>query len=158
MTAITIATADPLDPQARACLSAYYAVLNDRFPEGFDVAAAPDPDPGAMRPPRGTFLLAWRGDAAVGCVALSGAGSGTAEVKRLYVSPEARGQGLATRLMAEIEAAARTLGYTRLQLDTNRVLHEAIGFYRRHGWADIARYNDNPYAHHWFGKSLAGPA
>ena len=45
-----------------------------------------------------------------------------------------------------------------MRLDTNRVLGEAIAMYRAQGYREIARFNDNPYAHHWFEKSLApGP-
>ena len=45
---------------------------------------------------------------------------------------------------------------TALRLDTSAHLPEAVAFYRRHGWVEIPRYNDNPYAHHWFTRSL-GP-
>ncbi|NJM84082.1 MAG: GNAT family N-acetyltransferase, partial [Tabrizicola sp.] len=79
------------------------------------------------------------------------------EVKRLWVARAARGAGLATHLMTAIEDQARRLGMTSLVLDTSRYLPRAVAFYRRHGWAEIARYNDNPYAHHWFGKTIARP-
>jgi ribosomal protein S18 acetylase RimI-like enzyme len=76
-------------------------------------------------------------------------------VKRLWIAPEARGQGLARRLMQRVEAAARGAGLTRLVLDTNATLTEAMALYRRLGWQEIARYNDNPYAQAWFAKDLA---
>ncbi|MDG1282412.1 MAG: GNAT family N-acetyltransferase [Pseudorhodobacter sp.] len=72
------------------------------------------------------------------------------------MSQAARQEGLATRLMTRIETEARALGMTALRLDTSAHLPEAVAFYRRHGWVEIPRYNDNPYAHHWFTRSL-GP-
>ncbi|MBE0553733.1 MAG: GNAT family N-acetyltransferase, partial [Rhodobacteraceae bacterium] len=66
-----------------------------------------------------------------------------------------RGLGLARRLMAAIEDEARLLGMAALRLDTNATLTEALALYRSSGWHDIARYNDNPHAQHWFAKALA---
>ena len=53
-----------------------------------------------------------------------------------------------------LEAAAREQGLTRLRLDTNRALTEAQAMYRKEGYEEVARFNDNPYAHHWFEKRL----
>lgn len=139
---------------ARACLAAYYATLANRFETGFDVANSLDPDADALRPPRGAFLLALADGAACGCVALKGDGTGTGEIKRLWIAPDARGRGLAKRLMAAAEARARALGMTRLRLDTNRALTEAITLYRATGWTEVAAFNAEPYAHHWFEKRL----
>lgn len=143
-----IAPADPDSSAARACLSAYFAELDARFPGGFD--PGPPTDPALYRPPRGLFLLA-TDPAPVGCVALS---VPDREVKRLWIASAARGQGLARRLMDSVETHARALGLTHLRLDTNAALTEAISLYRRLGWAEIPRYNANPYAHHWFEKRL----
>jgi GNAT superfamily N-acetyltransferase len=57
--------------------------------------------------------------------------------------------------MDAVEARARALGVTRLRLDTNRALTNAIAMYRTMGWTAIPAYNDNPYAHHWFEKPVA---
>jgi GNAT superfamily N-acetyltransferase len=69
-------------------------------------------------------------------------------------SPEARGLGLARRLMDEAEARARALGMAVLRLDTNRALPEALALYRVAGWHEVPAFNDEPYAHHWFEKAL----
>ena len=58
------------------------------------------------------------------------------------------------RLLAELEATAQRLGHVRVVLDTNEVLTEAVAMYERNGYRAIGRYNDNPYAHHWFEKTL----
>lgn len=136
-------------PAAQACLAAYYAELSDRFGTLFEPGE--EPDPAIYDPPRGVFLLAERGGTVMGCVGLR-PDNGAGEVKRLWIAPEARGRGLSRRLMAAVEQAARDLGYTRLRLDTSRHLTEAIALYRRDGWAEIPRYNDNPYADFFFEK------
>lgn len=145
-----IAPADPASAAAQAALAAYFAELDARFPGGFD--PGPPADPVLYRPPQGVFLMA----ADLGCVALTRDEPGSGEVKRLWVAPAARGQGLARRLMAALEDHARAMGLARLRLDTNATLTEAVAFYTRAGWTPVPRYNDNPYAQAWFAKAL-GP-
>jgi len=146
--------ADPKGGPARACLQAYYDELARRFASGFDVARSRDPDAAEMIPPRGTFLLAWADGLPVGCVGLKGDGGDLAEVKRLWVAPAARGQGLARRLMAAVEDAAHQLRIRVLRLDTNSALPEAIQLYRKTGWIKIPRFNDDPYPDVFFEKRL----
>ena len=76
------------------------------------------------------------------------------EIKRVWTAPDARGLGVARRIVAAIEATAREAGLTTLRLDTNRALKEAHALYRKLGFVETARYNDNPYADHWFEKRL----
>lgn len=122
MLQIPISPASITTPEATACMQAYFRELSQRFGQQFDPRPV-DSDVAAMTPPRGVFLIA--GDA-LGCVVLrsgaEGIAPGMGEVKRLWVAPSARGQGLALRLMAAVEDEARTLGLTRLRLDTSRHL------------------------------------
>ena len=76
-----------------------------------------------------------------------------AEAKRLWVHPDARGFGLARRLMAELEQQARALGYRRLNLDSHTALAPAIALYRSMGYADCAAYTAAP-ANIWMSKPL----
>jgi GNAT superfamily N-acetyltransferase len=138
------------DPDATACIAAYFAELDARFPGGFD--PGPPADPASYRAPNGLFLIARAAQAPIGCVALS---IPDYEVKRLWVAPSARGHGLGPRLMTAIEDHARSLALPQLRLDTSRHLPGAVAMYRRLGWTETPRYNDNPFAHHWFAKSLA---
>jgi GNAT superfamily N-acetyltransferase len=144
-------------PEAQACMEAYFAELSLRFGQNFSPRPV-DPDAQAMAPPRGLFLVARQDDRPVGCVGLrssaEGIGPGCGEVKRLWVATEARGRGLARRLMSGIEAAARDMGLACLRLDTSRHLTEAQALYLRDGWQEIAAYNHNPHADHWFEKRL----
>ena len=81
-------------------------------------------------------------------------GGATGEIKRMWVRDDARGTGLGTRMLAELEALCTRLGHARVRLDTNGALLEAIALYERAGYRRIARYNDNPYAEAWFEKEL----
>lgn len=151
---IVITASDPETPEAKACLTAYFSLLTTRI-DGISSTHVPDPDPEAhaYRPPRGIFLLAWSDGLPVACVALKDVDDQTGEVKRLWVNASARGLGVARRLMTAVEDAARALGKTRLRLDTNSALAEAIALYRADGWTDIPPYSDLP-ADCWFGKTL----
>lgn len=151
---IELRPADPLDPASLHCLHRYYAELASRFDHGFDVSLSCDPEAGDMMPPRGLFLVAWSDDLPVGCAGLKGHGGDTAEVKRVWVAPSARGLGLARRMMAAVEDAARAQGVARLRLDTNSKLPEAVAMYRGSGWTEIARFNDDPYPDVFFEKRL----
>ncbi|CAK8743200.1 hypothetical protein SODG_006336 [Sodalis praecaptivus] len=68
--------------------------------------------------------------------------------------PAARGLGIAQRLLATLETQAAAAGVQTLRLDTHRSLTEACALYARNGYREIAPYNTNPYAHHWFEKKL----
>jgi len=145
---------DPRSDAARYCLGEYYAELGRRFKQGFDVSRSRDPDAKDMRRPRGTFVVAMSDTLPIGCVGLKGTDHGYAEIKRLWVAPAARGLRLGRRLMDTAENAARELGIGLLRLDTNSALAEAGQLYRRSGWREIQRFNDDPYPDLFFEKHL----
>ena len=107
-----------------------------------------------MTPPGGFFVVARRDGRAVGCGALIRIDERCGEIKRMWTAPAARGRGVARRVLRKLEGLAQEAGLDTLRLDTNRVLVEAQALYRREGYREIARYNDNPYAHYWFEKQL----
>jgi DNA-binding MarR family transcriptional regulator/GNAT superfamily N-acetyltransferase len=155
--AIELRVVSPKSAAARRCLAAYFRELAARFEDGFDPAGdAPPPD--EMTPPNGCFILARIEGRVAGCGGLRRIGKHIGEVKRMWTAPEARTRGVARRVLRELERLALELGLKTLRLDTNRVLAEAQAMYRREGYREIARYNDNPYAHHWFEKKLEPPA
>jgi DNA-binding MarR family transcriptional regulator len=137
---------DPSSADAKWCLSHYYAELDERFEEGFDTERWPaDPT---------RFVVARIGGQPAGCGALKTLAPDAGEVARMWVDRPHRGLGLAKRILAALEEQAGELGFTTVRLDTNRALDEAKAMYRGAGYAEIARYNDNPYANHWFEKRL----
>jgi putative acetyltransferase len=84
-----------------------------------------------------SFLVARSDDAIVGCCALVEAGDGTAEIKRMFVDPEARGLRIASSLMNALEAIAEKKGLTAIRLETGIYQPEAIALYRKYGYREI---------------------
>jgi DNA-binding MarR family transcriptional regulator/GNAT superfamily N-acetyltransferase len=145
---------DPKSSVAQQVLREYFGELDERFTGGFDPGAADASDVAGMRAPEGTFLVLRSDNDPIGCGGLQRVDEDTAEIKRMWIHREWRGLGLGGRLLAQLEAAARTLGRAHVVLDTNETLNEAITMYERAGYHPIERYNSNPYAHHWFAKKL----
>jgi len=152
--AVVIAREPADSADAAWCLEQYFAELARRFDEGFDPGKGAAAGAEAMNPPHGWFFLARLDGRPVGCGGLAPLGAQEGEVKRVWTAPDARGLGVARRIVAAIEATAREAGMTTLKLDTNRALKEAQALYRKLGFVETARYNDNPYADHWFEKRL----
>lgn len=102
--------------------------------------------PGKYAPPLGDILLARdAAGAALGCVALRPTGMpGTAELKRLYLRPAARGQALGRRLAEAVIACAREAGHARVVLDTLATMHAARRLYAELGFHPVSPYYDNP--------------
>jgi len=115
----------------------------------------PHLSPTQLRAPGGTFLVGWRGEKAVAGGGVRALEGGVAEIKRMYVRPSARSQGVAGELLGALEDAARTLGYAAVRLDTGPKQMHAQQLYRRAGYVEIEPYNDNPFASYWGEKSLA---
>ncbi len=154
VSAIALGVRDPRDPDARYCLRAYVEELSGRFDGGFDPARSISAADDEMTPPAGLFLVATLHCEPVGCGALKLHPGAPAEIKRMWVAPSVRGLGLGRRLLAELEARAAAHGVRVLRLETNRALGEAIGLYLAAGYHEVAAFNDEPYAHHWFEKAL----
>ena len=146
---------DPRSADAQQCLQRYYTELAARFPSGFELHADDPPGEAELTPPAGCMLVARLFGEPVGCGAMRALGSGVGELKRMWVSPEVRGLGVGRRLLAELERVAIGRGLRTLRLDTNGSLTEALRLYRTSGYREIPRYNDNPYAQHWFEKKLS---
>src|SRR3546814_20031054 len=105
--------------------------LQDRFEGGFDPGRSVSAEPGELVPPAGLFVLARLEDRAVGCGGLKVTGTGEGEIKRMWVAPDARGLGLAQRMLEALEAHAASMALHTLRLDTNRSLAEARALYQR---------------------------
>ncbi len=151
---VKVAAEAPDTADARLCLSTYFRELAARFETGFDAGADDSARVEDMAPPSGLFVIARLDGDAVGCGGFKRVDKATGEIKRVWTAPSARGLGVARRMLRALEAAAREAGVKTLRLDTNRALTEAHALYRSEGYLEIARFNDNSYAHHWFEKRL----
>ncbi|MGZ4457938.1 MAG: bifunctional helix-turn-helix transcriptional regulator/GNAT family N-acetyltransferase [Nocardioidaceae bacterium] len=145
---------DPRHPDARFCVRAYFDELAQRFDAGFDPERSISADDAELTPPAGLLLVAGLHGEPVGCGALKLHPDAPTEIKRMWVSGTVRGLGLGRRLLTELEQHAAARGARVLRLETNRALEEAIGLYRSAGYREVAAFNDEPYAHHWFEKTL----
>jgi ribosomal protein S18 acetylase RimI-like enzyme len=101
--------------------------------------------PGRYALPDGRLLLAVSGGQIAGCVGLRKLGDGVCEMKRLYVKPEFRGQGIGKAMAVHLIEEARSIGYAKMRLDTLPLqMSEAIKVYRSLGFREIEPYYDNP--------------
>jgi putative acetyltransferase len=103
--------------------------------------------PGDYVAPGGALLVAREGAAVLGCIALKPLAPGVGEIKRLYLRPDARGQGLGKALVAAILERARQAGYREVKLDTMAHLAEAQALYRGFGFAPVAPFRASSYPH-----------
>ena len=101
-------------------------------------------------PPHGLFVVARDDGALAGGAGVRMIGNpeeALGEVKRLWVRPDLRRRGVATRIMTALEGHARETGLTRLYLETGPRQPEAIALYRREGWVEVAAYPEGATRH-----------
>ena len=151
---VQVAAEDPSSDDARWCLSHYFAELAERFEEPFDPGRTLPADAADLVPPAGAFLIARVGGEPAGCGALKTHSPGVGEIMRMWVDRAHRGLGIGARILDALEEQAVGAGPRQVRLYTNRSLDEAKAMYRSRGYEEIPRYNDDPYANHWFEKRL----
>jgi DNA-binding MarR family transcriptional regulator len=151
---VELVVEDPNSANARFCLASYFAELNERFDAGFDPSAPSSVDVYSLVEPAGAFLVAYLHGTPIGCGAVKFDAGAPAYIKRMWVAPVGRGIGLGRRMLSALEDRARNHGASAVQLETNRTLAEAINLYRSAGYQEVAPFNDERYAHHWFEKNL----
>jgi GNAT superfamily N-acetyltransferase len=113
--------------------------------------------PDEMVAPHGVFLVGWEGGCAVAIGGLRRLDDETAEIKRMYVVPDARSRGVGRALLSALEEAARELGYVRVRLDAGPEQRHSIDLFRKTGYAEIPKYNDNHIAVYFAEKRLWVP-
>lgn len=96
--------------------------------------------------PGGRLLLAWAGEEAVGVGALKPVDGATAEIKRMYVRPQARGRGVGRALLQRLVDDARSEGYRTARLESLRFMTEAHAMYRSFGFVDTAIFDGSEAA------------
>jgi GNAT superfamily N-acetyltransferase len=117
---------------------------------GLGLAAPPDD----FAPPGGAFVVIYAGGRPVAGGGVKRDEDGVAEIKRMYVVPQARRRGLGRQLLESLEEKARELGYARIRLDTGARQPHAQAMFERAGYHAIGNYNGNSQASFWGEKIL----
>ncbi len=141
---LMIEAADPRHPGPRALLEASHALMRDLYPPEDNFALDID----ALCAEHIRFFAARERDTTLGTAALA-IHAGYGEVKSMFTAPQARGRGVASALLRQLEDDARALRLPALKLETGEELPGAIGLYERHGFTRCARFGDypaNPYS------------
>ncbi len=146
---LEIAPESLTSPVAAALIAVLDAELSARYPE--PGATHFRLDPADVAPGTGIFVVARSAGRPVGCGALRSLrepdllrelGPRVGELKRMFVAPDLRGQGIGRKLLARLEAEARSLGLERIVLETGTRQAEALALYRRAGFTDIPAYGE----------------
>lgn len=156
MTAVEFRQAAVDAGDGAALLAAFAAEIGALY-DGLDIGAPdmPTAGPDDLGPPGGTFLVGYADGEPVCCGGVKRLPDGACELKRMYVVPERRRQGLARALLHALEDAARDLGYEVARMDTGPRQQHAMAFYEAAGYARIGNFNGNPVAT-WFGEKRLG--
>jgi GNAT superfamily N-acetyltransferase len=156
MVTVDIRRSTLASPDAARLIAALNAELKATFPEPgathFSLTGA------QVEAGDGAFLVAYLDDVAVGCGAVRRLEGATAELKRMYVAPSARGRGIGRQLVESLEREAQGLGITRVVLETGTRLAPAIKLYEAMGYTRIPLFGEylaSPDTSLCFGKSLA---
>ena len=162
----------PLDPLARPLIEGLTLEYDSRYGDVLREPGAPREidryAPEVFAPPHGNFVLLLRDGVAIGGGAFMRHDERTAELKRVWTHDALRRQGLASRVLAELEAQVLRQGYERIYLTTGFRQPEAVGLYRSHGYtalftddADPETPRKLPFEKHlaqWAAQGRAGAA
>jgi putative acetyltransferase len=130
---------EPFDaPDVQALVHAQQAEMLELYEGEADIG--PKREASMFVEPDGVFLVVRDGKRAVACGGVCRFDAARAEVKRMYVVPDARGRGLGRRVLEELEAAAKRLGYTSVVLETGDLQVEALRLYESSGYERIPCY------------------
>jgi GNAT superfamily N-acetyltransferase len=140
------------DPMAQALVAAMVDEMGALYEPGLPKGSSASP--AELSPPGGGFVLLCEDGRAVAGGGIKRLDGRACEIKRMFVTPEARGRGLGRALLAALEELARDRGYGVARLDTGARQPRAQQMYERAGYVAVPDYNDNPYAAFWGEKRL----
>jgi GNAT superfamily N-acetyltransferase len=144
---------DPEQPPASELLAEMRVELNEVYAT-FSRLDNPPLEPSELRSPHGVYVVGFDGDVVVAGGGLRRLSSEVAEIKRMFVRPAFRSQGVAGALLGALEDEGRRLGYSATRLDTGPKQVHALALYRSAGYVEVPAYNDNPFACFWGEKIL----
>lgn len=141
------------EPPGRELMAELIALLDVQYPQR---VARPGSvtTPDEMVAPHGIFLVGFDGERAVAIGGLRRLDDRVGEMKRMYVVPAARSRGTGRALLAALEDAARAIGYRDVRVDAGPAQEHSISLFRRTGYVEIPRYNDNHVAVYFAEKRL----
>ncbi len=141
-------------PEAAALTGAMVAEVSALYGGGLAAPGTPSASVADFSPPHGAFVIVIEDGRPVAGGGVKRLAPGVAEIKRMYVVPDARGRGIARKLLAALEDAARATGHRVARLDTGVRQPHARALYESAGYRAIDDYNGNPYAGFWGEKAL----
>ncbi|WP_130177856.1 GNAT family N-acetyltransferase [Cryobacterium sp. SO1] len=159
MPGLSFVTTDPGSPAAAGMLRAYYNDIVGRYwgrvalPAEVDSAMADEPSED-LQGDSGVLVLGMLDGVPVACGGVRFVDARIGELTRVYVAAEARGAGAGAGLLAYLDGLATVAGLGTLRLTVRSDLVEARRLYARSGFAEVAPFNTEPYAEHWFAKEL----
>ena len=133
---IRIAVENPDQPEVAALLAASDEYMASLYPSESNHML----DIASLQRPEVTFVVARESGRALGCGAVVDSGEGWAELKRMFVAPDARGLKLGRRLLDTLSAAAAARGIRLLRLETGAKQPEALSLYRSAGFVEIGPF------------------
>jgi DNA-binding MarR family transcriptional regulator/GNAT superfamily N-acetyltransferase len=151
---LTIEMVDPASREAQWCVGQYFAEIDALFATGYDPSKAVAVGAADLTPPRGAFLVARLHGHPIGCGGVKLPAGEPAFLKRMWVTPSARGLGVADLLLQRLEEIAREAGATAVTLDTNSKLTAAGRLYATRGYVEVPDFNGEPHADRWYRKEL----
>jgi len=151
---IVIHREDAASQTAAWCFEQYYEELHRRLDTGLDRATLQTSDADEITPPNGVMIVVRRNGQPIGCGCLKRTGPDAVDLKRMWVDPKQRGDGVGRLLLARLLHEAVDLGFDQVRLDSNHRLEEAVGLYRSSGFVEVPAFNDEPHADLWFVRDL----
>lgn len=144
----------PDGPASRALWDEYQALVAERLGPGFVPTPTIFGESSAFSGPRTAWLVAYADGRPVGCGGLRGLDERTGEIKRMFVTAEARGRGVGRLLLAQLEARARAAGLHRIRLLTTEALAEARALYESVGYREVEQWSVDGRREFWLERDL----
>ena len=144
----------PDGPAAVALWDEYMALISDRAGPEFVPTERIFGSIDVFRGPNAAWIVLYDDGEAVGCAGLRELEPGVAEIKRMFVTPRARGRGHARRLLAELEGMARDAGQREMRLFTTDMLPEAMALYESEGYTVRSAHPMDVRTEFWLEKAL----
>ena len=144
----------PDGPAAQALWDEYMALVRERAGPDFVPSEHIFATVDVFRGPKAAWIVLYDDGAPVACAGLRELEPGVAEIKRMFVTPRARGRGLARRLLAELEGIARDGGQRWMRLFTTDMLPEAMALYASEGYTVRSSHPLDGRTEFWLEKAL----